>query len=208
MASREPFRLVYRKLWEHDLPRYVAHLCRLAPADRRARFTREVDRAAIERHVASLDWHRVVLIGAFKDHMLRGVAELHLGRGSGLRQAELAFSIERPLQQQGLGSGLMERALVAARNRGIEQIWLMCLAENRGMRRVAGKFGAAVQLDHHEVLGELRLLPANSATLISEAIEDGGRYLEQAAALGRWCHRQLTARSRAWRQPPALPSAV
>ena len=203
MASRAPDRLVYRKLWEHDLPRFYAHLCRLDPADRRARFTRKLDQAAIRRYVDGLDWHRLILIGAFKDCMLRGVAELHLGSGHDLHRAELAFSIERPLQQQGLASGLMERALMAARNRGVRQISLWCLADNRGMRRVAGKFGAAIQLDRSEASGELRPLPANPATLIAEAIEDGRDYLERVATLGRRCRHQLAAKGGLW-----LPSAA
>ena len=208
MPSRDSGRLVYRKLWKHDLPRFFAHLCRLDAADRRTRFTRELDHPAIRHYVDGLDWHRLILIGAFKDRMLRGVAALHLGGGPARQRAELAVSVERPLQQQGLASGLMERALVAARNRGVQRIWLVCLADNRGMRRVAGKFGAAIQLDRNEALGELRPLPANPATLIAEAIEDGGDYLERVAALGRRCQRQLAARCRIRHLPAAAPTTA
>jgi ribosomal protein S18 acetylase RimI-like enzyme len=183
MASQRPAQIVYRKLWEHDLRAYATHLQRLDARDRRDRFMGEVDDRTIDAYVAGLDGHRTILIGGFVDGVLRGAAELHLGSHAHPGQAEAAFSVERTCQNRGIASELMERVLVAARNRGVKRLWLFCLAGNGRIRRVASKSGAAVQVEGAEATAELRPMAANFATLVAEAWEDGHACVEQATGM-------------------------
>jgi RimJ/RimL family protein N-acetyltransferase len=183
MASQAPAPIVYRKLWQHDLRCYAAHLRHLEAQDRRDRFMGEADDSTVDAFVASLDWHRTILIGCFVDGVLRGAAELHLGDHARLEQAEIAFSVERAFQNRGIASELMERVLVAARNRGVKQLWLLCLAGNGRIRRVARRFGASVQVDGIDATAELRPLPANLATVLAEAWDDGHAYAHHAAGM-------------------------
>jgi RimJ/RimL family protein N-acetyltransferase len=194
MASRAPARLVYRKLWELDLPHYLDHLRRLAPDDRRARFTREIHDEQLIAYAAGLDPRRTILTGCFADGVLRGVAELHLGDHRRLDEAEAAFSVEPPFQNRGIASELMERLLVTARNRGVRRIWLVCLTENSRIRRIARKLGAAVQVDQGEAVAALRPLPAHPATMLAEAWDDSQQLARVATDFGR----TMAAAARPW----------
>ncbi len=76
-----------------------------------------------------------VIHGFFVDGMLRGIAELRpLGPGFP-EEAEAAFSIEKPWQSHGVGTALLDRTLLAARNRGIKLLHMACLANNQRMHR-------------------------------------------------------------------------
>jgi GNAT superfamily N-acetyltransferase len=183
MGDLASCRLVYRKLWDHDRPDVAAHLRRLGPAERHERFLRATRDEASDAYVAGLDPHRALLLGCFVDGVLRGVAELHLGVGNRFGHAEAAFSVERDFQGHGVGRALMERVVTAARNRGVRLLWLLCLAENHRMRRIAHGFGLAATVEAGEVVGVLHLPPPNVATLLAEAMEDGQAAVRKAAAL-------------------------
>jgi hypothetical protein len=61
-----------------------------------------------------------VIYGFFVEGVLRGAAELRLLARAG--EAEAALSIERAWQSRGVGTALLERVLLAARNRKIEHL--------------------------------------------------------------------------------------
>ena len=93
--------------------------------------------------------------GFFADGVLRGAAELRpLGRAFA-REAEAAFSIEADWQSHGVGSALLDRTLLAARNRGIKTLHMACLANNRRMQELARKFAAELSFDFGDVVGEV-----------------------------------------------------
>src|SRR5690606_17457272 len=97
-----------------------------------------------------------VLYGFFADGVLRGAAELRiLGLRLLSREAEAAFSVEAPWQSYGVGSELLERILLAARNRGVKFLHLTCLADNTRMQQLARKFDAELSFDFGGVVGEL-----------------------------------------------------
>jgi hypothetical protein len=54
----------------------------------------------------------VILHGFFEDGMLRGVADLRIVRPLDRREAEAAFSIEKPWQSRGIISALLERSML------------------------------------------------------------------------------------------------
>ena len=58
------------------------------------------------------------------------------------REAEAAFSIEKPWQSLGIGAALLERSLLAARKRGVKLLHVCCLVENQHMQQLARKFEA------------------------------------------------------------------
>ena len=68
----------------------------------------------------------MILHGFFVDGVLRGVADLRILA----REAEAAFSIEKRWQSHGVGSALLERTLLAARNRGVKLLQVCCLMDN------------------------------------------------------------------------------
>jgi GNAT superfamily N-acetyltransferase len=84
----------------------------------------------------------VVVHGFFVDGALRGAAELRRIGTPLSREAEAAFSIEQAWQSHGVGTVLLERTLLSARNRGIKSLRMDCLADNRRMQQLARKFDA------------------------------------------------------------------
>ena len=89
------------------------------------------------------------------------------------RQAEAAISVEKPWQSHGVGSALLRRTLLAARNRGYRLLHMACLAENRRMQQLARKFDAELSFDFGSVVGEVESWRANPLSVMQEI--DGRR---------------------------------
>jgi GNAT superfamily N-acetyltransferase len=113
-----------------------------------------------------------VIYGFLVDGMLRGAAELRLLGHAG--DAEAALSVEKPWQSHGVGTALLERVLLAARNRQVERLHMLCLAENRRMQQLARKFDAALSVEGGSVHG--RNESATADTYVRHARARGRRY--------------------------------
>jgi hypothetical protein len=161
---------VVRKLWTADSEPYAHHLLRLDPASRRNRFGGAVAEAFIRHHAEAAFEPANVIYGFLADGILRGAAEL---RPFGVGQAEAAFSIEKPWQSHGVGTELLERVLLAARNRGVKQLHITCLLENQRMQQLARKFDAELRRDFDSVIGEVEAPYPTPLSLMREMIADG-----------------------------------
>lgn len=176
---------VYRKLLPTELPRYRAHLLRLDKADRYARFTGTVSDEGIKAHCGRLDWGRTLLIGAFDGGELRGAIELCTDRRLWPDEAEFGVSVEKGWQGTGIGGELIRRVFNAARNRTVRHLHMLCLADNRRMRVLARRHGAAVDCEGAEVFARFDLPPPNQFSVALEALEDGaGAFNAMLARLG------------------------
>src|SRR5262249_13139257 len=115
---------VIRKLWIGEATRHLDHLLRLDPESGRNRFGLAIADELIEAYVASPTWNGAVLHGFIVDGVLRGVAELKPFGARFPTEAEAAFSVEKPWQSHGVGSALLARTLLPARNHGVRQVIL------------------------------------------------------------------------------------
>ena len=162
---------IVRKLWPGEADAYRDHLLRLDPESRHRRFTGTVGDDFIAQHARSIEAFGVVVHGFFIDGTLRGAAELRplspFGRG-----AEAAFSVEQPWQSHGVGTVLLERILLTARNRGITALQMQCLADNRRMQDLARKFAAEFRFDFGSVVGEVGPARFTALSLAREWTED------------------------------------
>ena len=160
-----------RKLWLGEAEAYREHLLRLDQDDRNRRFGGAVSDEAIVRHAATIDQPGVVVYGFFLDGVLHGAAEF---RPEGLlaKTAEAAFSVERPWQSIGVGTALLERLLLTARNRGIRRLQMQCLADNKHMQKLARKFAAEFTFDFGNVVGEVGPRRVTPLSLLREWIGD------------------------------------
>ncbi|MDP2411360.1 MAG: GNAT family N-acetyltransferase, partial [Pseudolabrys sp.] len=114
----------------------------------------------------------VVVHGFFVGGHLRGAAELRPMGSLLKREAEVAFSIEKPWQSHGVGSELLRRTLLSARNRGITALHMNCLADNRRMQQLARKFEADLSFDFGSVVGEVDAPRSTPLSLMREAMAD------------------------------------
>ena len=161
-----------RKLWVGEADNYRDHLLRLDAESRNNRFGGGVSDEFVHDYVDlsySLD---AVIHGFFVDGVLRGVAELRpLGSGFA-REAEAALSVEKLWQSHGVGSALLERTLLAARNRGIRLLHMACLADNQRMQQLARKFDAELSFDFGSVVGEVASARATPLSVMREVVAD------------------------------------
>jgi GNAT superfamily N-acetyltransferase len=160
-----------RKLWVGETDKYREHLLRLDIESRRNRFGGAVADEFIVNFVKLTFGLDAVLHGFFIDGVLRGVGELRmLGFAD---EAEAAFSIEKDWQSHGVGSALLERTLLAARNRGVKLIHMTCLAHNKRMQQLARKFDAELSFDFGSVVGEVEAPYPTPLSVLREAMADG-----------------------------------
>jgi len=161
-----------RKLWIGETDAYRDHLLRLDRDSRHTRFSGAVSDEFIARHAATATGFGVVVYGFFVDGVLRGAAELRRNGSILSDQGEAAFSIEQEWQSHGVGTVLLERTLLSARNRGIKHLRMDCLADNRRMQQLARKFEADLSFDFGSVVGEVDPPQSTALSLMREAIDD------------------------------------
>jgi GNAT superfamily N-acetyltransferase len=162
-----------RKLWIGEAAKYRDHLLRLDTESRRNRFGGAVSDAFIENFVEITLGLDAVIHGFFVDGILRGAAELRPLGSALAHEAEAAFSIERQWQSHGVGSELLERTLLAARNRGIKLLHMTCLANNLRMQQLARKFDADLSFDFGSVVGEVETPFPTPMSMLRELVADG-----------------------------------
>jgi GNAT superfamily N-acetyltransferase len=161
-----------RKLWMFESRAYRDHLLRLDTVSRRNRFGGVVSDEYIRSYARDVNLIDAVFYGFFVDGTLRGVAELQpIGRWKS-GEAEAAFSIEKEWQSHGIGSALLERILLAARNRGIKLLHMACLSRNQRMQQLARKFDAELRFDFDSVVGEVKAARATPLSIVREAWTD------------------------------------
>jgi GNAT superfamily N-acetyltransferase len=162
-----------RKFWLGEAKAYRDHLLRLDPESRRNRFGGAVADEFVAAYAAGAMRVRAVMHGFLVDRVLRGVAELKPFGAAFPTEAEVAFSIEKPWQSHGVGSVLLERTLLAARNRGIKLVHMACLADNARMQQLARKYEAELSFDMGNVVGEVAAPQATPLSVFREMLADG-----------------------------------
>ena len=146
--------------------------CGSTQESRHRRFSGTVSDDFIARHAATANDIGVVVHGFFVDGVLRGAAELRRMGSVLTHTAEAAFSIEQPWQSHGVGTVLLERTLLSARNRGINSLHMHCLADNQRMQQLARKFEADLSFDFGSVVGEVDAPRSTPLSLMREAMAD------------------------------------
>jgi GNAT superfamily N-acetyltransferase len=168
----EPPGLV-RKLWIGEGSDFRDHLLRLDPDSRRFRFGSPVNAYFIDQYASRAIAPDSIVHGMFIDGTLRAVSELRpFGRPFPL-DAEAALSVERPWQDRGVGSALLERTILAAQNRGIRTIRMNCLVDNRRMQAIARKHRASLRFRADDVVAEVANPAPTPLSLLREFIADG-----------------------------------
>lgn len=186
-----------RKLFPADLPEFRAHLLRLDPESRRARFAMIATDAFIANYAETAFALDTILFGHFEAGEMRGAAELRMLSGQPSRMAEAAFSVEPDCRHRGIGSTLMEQLIVAARNRGMRKLYMSCLGWNRPMQALARRFSAELVFETEDVLGILEAPAATPGSLMQEAWSDAGSFATAILDLQqRWWKRYAFLRPR------------
>ena len=180
MSAKTPESLVFRKLFKTENETFRDHLLRLDRESRHMRFGHAVSDGFIHTYADVSDTLGGVVHGGFVGGTLRAAAELRPASKLAPDLAEAAFSVEVAYQNAGIGSELLRRTVLSARNRGVRRLVMYCMVENGRMRAVARKNEAIITIENGEVVGELT--PANPSvmSMLREALTDTRDLFENA----------------------------
>ena len=166
-----------RSLAPRTRERIARHLLALKESDRYLRFGYPATDEQIERYVATLDFERDEVFGIF-NRRLELIAMAHLaylpvcGAKDEVATAEFGVSVAKHARGRGYGARLFEHAVLHARNRGIDTLFIHALSENAAMLSLARKAGAVVHRDGSESQALLKLPPETFASQVGEMVED------------------------------------
>jgi len=133
------------------------HLLRLDRDSRHDRFNGFIDEGFIERYAAKCADDGTVIIAYVQEGIVRGAAELHPPDQSPDALPEIAFSVERCVRRQGVGSILFRKLIAEARSKGYRSLRITTGAQNHAMRALAHKFGAHLTFRQGESTGSIDL---------------------------------------------------
>ena len=172
-----------RKLWPTEMDKFREHLLRLDRESRRMRFAHGVSDAVIDNYTRRMRGMAAIIYGYYLDSEVHAAAELHKLGATWGKLAEAAFSVEEPYQDAGIGTELMGRVIRAARNRGVEHLYISCLPENAKMQAIARKHEADLRFEPGEVIGDIVPPAASYLSMFIEAMEDRVGFMVSALDL-------------------------
>lgn len=156
------------------------HFLRLDAEARARRFGHSVSDHFIRSYVLRANDVGNLTFAYFSDGEIRAVAELRQsGRAFG-HTAEVAFSVERPFSNMGIGTRLMGRIIRAARNRGLRHLFLVCLRDNVKMQAIARHYGADLHIDEGSMVADIITPSPDYASFASEYLDDRLVFIQSA----------------------------
>jgi len=164
---------VVRKLIPVEERVFLDHLLRLSPEERQQRFAGHVSDEVLRAYVARFSWLDSLLFGWMEEGVLRGTAQLTGFAGTD-RAAELALTVEDDWQNRGIGTELCRRALLAAQNRGLATVCMVCLSDNPRMQHIARRLSMTLTHSFGSIDSAIALPFANPLTLMQEVVADSG----------------------------------
>ena len=150
--------------------RITAHLLSLSPADRYLRFGYAANDEQIRRYVDGLNYERDDIFGIYNRKLeLIAMAHLAFSTNPELKScAEFGVSVLAHARGRHYGSRLFDRAVMHARNEGVDMMFIHALSENTVMLNIARKAGATIERDGSESEAYLKLPPADLDSRMTE----------------------------------------
>jgi len=163
-----------RSLGPSHCDRIAAHLLALDEHDRYLRFGYSATDEQIQRYVKGLDFERDEIFGVYNRKLeLIAIAHLAFSEDPSLRAcAEFGVSVLKKARGHGYGTRLFDRAVMHARNEGVEMLFTHALSENTAMLKIARNSGATLERAGSETDAYLRLPPATLDSRVVELLEE------------------------------------
>ena len=154
--------------------RIATHLLALSPHDRYLRFGYAANDEQIHRYVDGLNFERDEIFGIYNRKLeLIAMAHLAFSTDPTLKScAEFGVSVLSGVRGRGYGSCLFGRAVMHARNEGVDMMFIHALSENTAMLNIARKSGARIERDGSESEAYLRIPPADMDSRMTEMFEE------------------------------------
>ena len=170
----QPIMIPIRSIGPSHCARISAHLLSLSPHDRYLRFGYTANDEQIGRYVAGLNFERDEIFGIY-NRKLELIAMAHLAYSTDPQLescAEFGVSVLATARGRGYGSRLFDRAVMHARNDGVDMMFIHALSENTAMLNIVRKAGAVIERDGSESEAYLKLPPADLDSRVTEMVEE------------------------------------
>ena len=170
---------IVRRVLPHEYEKYRTHLKNLDSNSKYLRFGSFVNDVAIDQicdNIESDKDHHILFCIEGADLEFLAVGHIALSD-----DMELAFSVLKQHQGQGIGNLLMRRCIQWCRTHGILHGNMICLSSNGPIRHLCKKYGMKMRQEHGEVLAEFEFEYAGIDTFISEATDQNLAVLDWLA---------------------------
>jgi len=158
-----------RRVLPHEYGKYRTHLKALDADSKILRFANPLSNDVIDKlcdgFEARPDKH---VLFAIEDSNLEFVAIGHIALEG---EMELAFSVLKEYQGQGMGNKLMHRCIQYCRTHNILKGCMVCLSTNSKIKHLCSKYGITMENDHGETLADIELAMPTPSTFINEATD-------------------------------------
>ena len=161
-----------RSLGPNHRGRVASHLLSLDSQDRYLRFGYMASDTQINAYVNGLNFERDEIYGIY-NRGLQLIAMAHLALAVDPFHsscAEFGVSVLKKARGKGYGTRLFERAVMHARNVGVDMLFIHALSENLAMIQIARKGGAVLERAGSETDAHLRLPTATLDSRMSEIV--------------------------------------
>ncbi len=154
--------------------RISKHLLALEESDRYLRFGYVANEEQIRKYVEGINFERDDLFGIY-NRRLELIAMAHVAYSVDKdfsSCAEFGVSVLKRYRSRGCGSIMFQRAIVHARNEGVQMLFIHALTENKSMIHIARKAGASVENDGSETNAYLLLPDASFESRLTEMVDE------------------------------------
>ena len=163
-----PYQIV-RRVLDHEYPKYRKHLKALDRDSKTLRFANPLSDEVIDMLCDKWERdHARNVLFCIENDSLEFVAVGHIALYD---EMELAFSVLKEYQGQGMGSLLMKRVIQWCRTNCKLKGNMVCLSTNAAIKHLCLKHGIHIHNDHGETLADIELDSPSITTFISEATD-------------------------------------
>jgi GNAT superfamily N-acetyltransferase len=166
------------------LREYAEHLKNLADEDRYTRFGFAASSATIDSMILNILYHQD------DHHIFTYYTDSHIvGFGHLAREGdawELAVSVEKEYQGQGIANELMDHMIAWGKTHGVEVLYMHCITENQKIQHLARKHGLkSWDRAGHELTSRVQLPDATPLDYTAQFLREQREIVEKIANLQR-----------------------
>ncbi len=172
-----------RRIFTTEVSLFRDHLLRLDAAGRRDRFMGGVADEFLVRYATECFASESLVLGLFEEDKLRAAGELHAPDDD--LTSDIAFSVEPEFRNRGIGTAMLRRLILSARNRKIQHLRMNCHGQNQAMQALARKFKADLRIDHTETVGDIIPRAVTPFSVLMEALDDAREFGQAAIDVRR-----------------------
>lgn len=158
-----------RRVLANEYPKYRKHLKALDRESKTLRFANPLSDDVIDDLCDGWEQdHEHNILFAIENENLDFVAVAHIAIDE-KHEMELAFSVLKEYQGQGMGNHLMKRAIQWCRTHGFLHGSMVCLSTNSVIKHLCTKYGIHMQSEYGETLADIELDHPSLNTYVAEA---------------------------------------